>query len=225
MVFIANKKIKCVLFDFWGTVVENGVFPSPVRQVKKIMRVNEPFSDYITKFEESFMTAKFENLSEAFHNVTKEFNLNPPEFVYDKLIGLWNKNTFLSKPFPETVGVLEELKKEYKLVLICNTDNHSTPQVLEKFKLDKYFDAIILSCDVGFLKTNKKMFSLALKKVKVKKEEAVMVGDSIPTDMVGAENAGIKSILVDRRHTREYDNKIETLFKLKEAIEGLNDQS
>lgn len=210
--------MKGVLLDFWGTIVENGVHPSPVRQAKRILRVNCDFTEYIVTFEKAFMTKKFETLTEAFHNVTQEFNLNPPGFVYDNLVGMWNKNTLLSKPFPETIETLEELKKKYKLVLVSNTDSLSVPQLLEKFDLKKYFDDIILSCDVGLLKTDKKLFAKALKKVKLKASEVVMVGDSIPTDIEGAKNAGIRAILVDRRDSREYDDKIPDLTGLKDIL-------
>jgi hypothetical protein len=27
--------VKILLFDMWGTIIENGVFPSPVRQIKR----------------------------------------------------------------------------------------------------------------------------------------------------------------------------------------------
>jgi len=209
------------LFDFWGTVVENGLFPSPSRRAQRILRLDMPFSEYIERFEKAFMTKKVETLTEAFHNVTQEFNINPPEFVYDKLVGMWNKNTILCKPFPETNEVLEDLKKNYKLVLISNTDNLSVPQLLDKFKLKKYFDDIVLSCDYGVLKTDKKLFAQALKKIKLKKSEVIMVGDAIPTDIEGAKKAGIKAILVDRRDTREYENKIADLLELKEKIKEL----
>ena len=41
------------------------------------------------------MTKDFKTLYEAFENVTKDFGINPPKFVYDNLVGMWNKNTFL----------------------------------------------------------------------------------------------------------------------------------
>ena len=232
MIFIVNKsetkktkteeksKIKAVFFDFWGTIVENGVFPSPVRQVHRMLRIPMSFSEYIEKFEHSFMTTKFENLTEAFHSVTKEFNVNPPAFVYDNLIGMWNKNTFLSKPFSDTISTLADLKKDYKLVLISNTDNLSVPQLLDKFDLRKYFDEVILSCDVGILKTDKKIFLDATKKLKLKKTEVVMIGDSIPTDIEGAKNAGIRGILVDRKDKRESEDKIISLSEIRSKIEG-----
>ena len=211
--------IKLIFFDFWGTLVENGVFPSPVKQVKWILRLNDmPFPEYIVKFEESFMTKKFKDLRSGFEEVTKAFDIKAPEFVFEKLIGMWNKNTILSKPFEDTIEALEDLKKDYKIVLISNTIGFSVDSVLDKYDMKKYFDEIVLSCDNGYLKSNKKLFEGVLKKLKIKKSEAVMVGDSIESDVKSAENVGINAILVDRRGKREYENKISSLSELKDKL-------
>ena len=210
---------KAIFFDFWGTLVENGV-RSPVKQVKWTLRLNETeFSEYIVKFEETFMTKKFDELKQGFEEVIKVFGLRIPDFVTDKLIGMWNKNSILAQLYEETEQVLEELKKDYKLILIANTDNFSVNSVLEKYDLKKYFDEISLSCDTGLLKSNKKSFGNILKKLKIKKSEAVMVGDSMESDVKSAENAGIRPILVDRRGTREFEDKISNLTELKEKLD------
>jgi len=210
--------IKAVLFDFWGTLIENGIFPSPVRQVRYLLKLDMPFKDYITKFERVFMTKKYKDLTEAFTTTCKEFGVKPDKKLVDELVGMWNKNTLLCKPFPETIEVLEDLKKDYKLGLISNTCNFSTKQVIEKYKLAKYFDAIVLSVDEGCLKTDKELFEKVLKDLKVKPEEAIMVGDSIQTDIFGARNAGIKSILVDRNGRRNFRFKIKDLTEIKKYL-------
>jgi putative hydrolase of the HAD superfamily len=209
---------KVIFFDFWGTLVENGVFPSPVRNVKFILRIDLPFQDYVTKFEKAFMTQKFDNLKLAFENVAKEFDLTLDTEMMDRLVGLWNKNMLLAKPYPETMEVLENLKKKYKLVLIANSDPFSIGPTLEKFKMEKLFDKIILSCDFGYLKTDKELFEAALKKLRLKADDAVMVGDSPESDVNAATNAGIKAILVDRRNKREYTPKINALTELETQL-------
>jgi HAD superfamily hydrolase (TIGR01509 family) len=210
--------IKAIFFDFWGTLVENGV-RSPSKEVKFILRLRDmDFSEFILKFEQAFMTSKFESLQAGFENVLNEFNLRVPGFVVEKLIGMWNKNSILASTYDETIEALKELKKDYKLVLISNTDAFSITNVLDKFDLRQYFDEILLSCDTGKLKSDPDLIAETLKKLKVKKTEAVMVGDSVESDMKAAESAGIKGILVDRRGTREYENKIATLNELKEKL-------
>lgn len=211
--------VKLIIFDFWGTLVENGVFPSPVRQVKYILRIEEPFSEYIVKFEEVFMLKRYDDLYSAFEAVCEAFGIEPEKFILDRLVGMWNKHKLLAKPFRETIALLERLKKNgYKLALISNTDCFTTEEVLDKYNLKKYFDDIIFSYKVNLLKTDPKMYEMILKKLKVDKSDALVVGDSIETDVKGAKNAGIKAVLVDRRGRREFSPKIEDLDKLEDFL-------
>jgi putative hydrolase of the HAD superfamily len=212
--------VKAIIFDFWGTLVENGIFPSPVKQARYILRLRMPFKDFIIRFEKAVMTKPYNDLNEAFTAVCEEFQIEPASFIIEKLVGMWNKNELLGKPFLETIEVLDYLKeKKIKIGLISNT----TPtilMVLEKFDLNKYFDATIFSYDEGLLKTDPEMFMKLLKKLKVKAEDAVMIGDSVPTDVFGARNAGIKSILLDRMNKRTFLPKIVNLRELKNLIEN-----
>ncbi|MBN2458992.1 HAD family hydrolase [Candidatus Woesearchaeota archaeon] len=211
--------VKAILFDFWGTLVENGIFPSPVRQVMFILRLRMPFKDFIVRFEQVMMTKPYDDLNEAFTAVCKEFNVDPQPFIIEKLVGMWNKNELLGKPFLEVVEVLEFLKeKKFKVGLISNTTPTIT-RVLDKFGMNKHFDAVLYSYDCGLLKTEPEMFKQLCKKLKVKPEEAVMIGDSIPTDIIGARSAGLKAVLLDRRNRREFSPRIISLRDLKSIIE------
>ena len=164
------------------------------------------------------MTQKYGSLAAAFEAVITTFNLRVPGFVIDKLIGAWNKNTLLAKLYDETIEMLEELKKEYKLVLICNTDPFSVPAVLDKYDLRKYFDVVMLSCETGFLKSDPRSYMSALQQLDADAADAVMVGDSLESDMRSAEQAGIKGILIDRRGKQEYPAKIGTLRDVKVSL-------
>ncbi len=209
--------VKAIIFDFWGTLCEQGT-PSLLKQAYYTLRVDMPYSDFVVKFEEALMTRRFEDKAEAFKQVFLAFNQEPKSFLIDKLIGIWNKGIFSAQPYPETVSVLTELKEKYKLALISNSDCFSLEPVLDKFDLRKYFDSIVLSYDVGLLKTNPKMFNLILKQLSSTKKQALMVGDSIETDIKGAESAGIKPVLIDRRDTRDYPNKIRGLKELNKFL-------
>ncbi len=211
--------IKGVLFDFWGTLVENGIFPSPVRQARYILRLRMLFKDFIVRFEQAFMTKPYKDLNEAFTAVCKEFDLEPRDFIIENLVGMWNKNDLLGKPFLETIEVLDYFKeKKIKIGLISNTTPTIT-RVLEKFELNKYFDATLFSCEEGLLKTDPKMFKKLLKKMKLKPKEVIMIGDSIPTDIIGARGAGIRAVLLDMRNTRDFSPKIVNLRELKDLLE------
>ncbi len=212
---------KVIIFDFWGTIVEIGVHPSPIRQIKSMLNIDIPFSSYIIKFEEVFMKQPYQNLFEAFTEVCKTFHIEPKKELLEELVGLWNKNKLLAKPFPETVEVLEELKNGgYKIVLLSNTDCFSIEEILEKYDLTKYFDAIILSYNVRMLKSNPRIFQRVMEEVGATKEEMVMVGDSIESDIIGAKKAGVDALLVDRTATRDYNPRINNLKEIKEFLKN-----
>ena len=210
--------IKAIFFDFWGTLIENGVFPSPVKQVRFLLDIDMEFPEYIQKFEEILMLKEYENLNDAFTEVCKDFKIKPETEKIEKVVGMWNKNKFFAKPYPDTKNTLEKLKEKYKLILVSNTDCFSVKEVSEKYGLDGYFDKIFFSYEVGKLKTHPDFFKNVLKKLKLKKEEVIMVGDSLQSDMKPAEEAGIRSILVDRRGKREYKEKIRYLSEIPRLI-------
>tara|TARA_Y100000031_G_scaffold130823_1_gene150794 strand:- start:180 stop:815 length:636 start_codon:yes stop_codon:yes gene_type:complete len=207
--------VKAILFDFWGTIVENGVFPSPSRQVQEILRLNVPFPEFVHRFEEAFMTKEFDSLQDAFSAVFSGFEIKENKVEMEELIGLWNKNKLLAKPFQESVGVLEELSKSYKLFLVANSNKGVVDEVVDKYDLRKYFTDVFLSCELGFLKTDPEFFSAVLEKHGLKKEDCLMVGDSLQSDVEAAGNVGIAAVLVDRRDRRSYERKIITLDGVK----------
>ena len=208
---------KAIIFDFWGTIVGNGIY-SPVKQVKFMLDIKEDFSEYVKKFEEAFMTKEHENLNEAFKAVIKAFKLKVEQKEIDQLIGMWNKNTLLARPYRETMEVLTDLKKDYKIILMANTDNFSVSQILSKYEMEPYFDYIYLSSKEGLLKSDPKSFERIMKELGLEKEDIVMVGDSMESDIKGAEAAGIRAILVDRKDRRDYPEKVINLNNLRSKL-------
>lgn len=217
--------IKAVLFDFWGTLVEIGVFPSPVKQVRNILGLHRlHYRKYIVLLESALMLGESEDLYAAFTKVCETFRREPTQEVLDELVGMWNKNKLLAKPFSDTERTLETLRKQYKVALVSNSDCFSVKAVIEKYGLDKFFDATILSYEIGHLKIDPEMFTAALDRLGVKPHEAVMIGDSINSDIRSAQHAGVNAILIDRRGRGYQDIPyvVESLDELPLAIDELS---
>ena len=174
--------VKAILFDFWGTLVENGVW-SPVKQIKSILNIKIPFTDYIVRMEQAMMTKEFNSLKEAFENVCNEFNVPIEEEKIDQLIGMWNKSWMLAYPYEEVKETLTKLREKYQIILVSNTDNFSVLQVLEKFEMNNLFDKKFLSPQIGLIKTNQNFFKHVLNDLNLNVEDCVMVGDSIQSDI------------------------------------------
>ncbi|MEK6969050.1 MAG: HAD family hydrolase [Nanoarchaeota archaeon] len=209
--------VKVILFDFWGTLVETGI-QSPIKQVKEILGIDLPFSDYVVRMERAMMTEKFATLKEAFEAVCKEFQVECPEEKMELLIGLWNKSWMLAQPYEDVAQELPKLKEKCRLILISNTDCFSVDKVLEKFALTPLFDKIFLSYQMHSIKTDKNFFKQVLDELGVRAEDCLVVGDSIQSDIVAAKKAGIRALLIDRRNTRNFHLKIESLKALERFL-------
>ena len=211
--------IKAILFDLWGTIVENGTY-SPLRQSYSVIRPRMDFGEFVIKFERAFMTKQFKEQADGFVAACEALGVPARSFIIEKLVGIWNKNRMFAKLYPETLSVLSELKMKYKLALVSNCDSF-TPQVIERLELNKYFDCTVFSFETQMLKTDEGFYDTALKKLNVKKTEALVVGDSLETDIAGAKAAELGAVLIDRSGRREYSPKIKTLNELTVFIEGL----
>lgn len=211
--------VKGVLFDFWGTLVENGTY-SPLKQSFGILRLRMPFGQFAEQFERVLMTKHYEDQAAAFTEVCKAFNVNPFPIVIEKLIGVWNKNRLLAKVYPETIDTLKALKdKKIKLVVVSNAPHGNVEEAIEKFGMKDLFDGVFVSHAEGKLKTEG-LFDIAMKKMKLKKDDVIIVGDSLETDIAGAEKSGVKGYLIDRRNKREFERKITSLKDVLTIVEG-----
>ena len=205
--------VKVILFDFWGTLVENGVW-SPIKQVRRILELRMSFPEYVVRMERAMMTTKVDSLRDAFIKVCEEFEIEPTDQKIEELVGMWNKNWMLAHPYPETVKVLERLQEKYILILISNTDPISVQNAIDKFGLQRFFKKMFFSCDVGLIKTDKEFLPNVISNIGISVNECVLVGDSVQSDIVAAQKAEVKSILVDRKGTRDYLPKIRSLEEL-----------
>lgn len=208
---------KAILFDFWGTLVENGV-RSPIKQVRVILRINEPFSSYVSRMEKAMMTKEFPTLRDAFGEVCQEFNIDCNEDAMQELIGMWNKSWMLAQPYDQIEETLRNLKKKYQLILVSNTDNFSLNNVLKKFEFEQYFDHIFLSCKMGLIKTDEEFLKQVLEQTNLDVNDCVLVGDSMHSDMAAAKIAGMESILVDRYNRRDFPKKVSQVKWLERVL-------
>lgn len=95
--------------------------------------------------------------------------------------------------------VLEELRRRgLKLAAISNWDERLRP-LLRALDLERYFDAIVVSVEMGWAKPDGRLFCVAAERVGVPSSEIIHIGDSVREDVEGAEAAGFRGLLLDRR--------------------------
>ncbi|MDH3365467.1 MAG: HAD family hydrolase [Thermoplasmata archaeon] len=71
-------------------------------------------------------------------------------------------------------------------------------RVLRRLDLEKYFDTVVISSEVGHRKPSKEIFDFALEESRIASSRAIYIGDKPAVDVVGAANAGMNAVLIDR---------------------------
>jgi putative hydrolase of the HAD superfamily len=98
---------------------------------------------------------------------------------------------------PEAHSVLQGLKDtNLKLGIISNFD-HRLYHILDGLGLRPFFDSVTISSEAGYAKPAAQIFATALSSLQVTAAEAVHVGDSERMDVRGAQDAGLRAILID----------------------------
>ncbi len=88
----------------------------------------------------------------------------------------------------------------YRLALLSNAGDHKDVlQLVERFGLAPYLDFAISSASCGYRKPHRRIFEAALTHWSVSPREAIMVGDTLEADILGANAMGIYSIWIVRR--------------------------
>lgn len=103
------------------------------------------------------------------------------------------------------------------LGIISNWDERLRP-LLDGLGLSKYFEAIIVSCDVGFPKPSPVIFEHAAKKLGAAAESILHAGDSREHDFEGATAAGFHAVLLERGEKTSKLGRIQSLSELERMV-------
>lgn len=101
----------------------------------------------------------------------------------------------------DAIPTLEQLRhRGYRLGIISNAgDDANVQRLIDQAGIRQYFDVIISSAASGTRKPNPHIFKLALNHLETPAARAVMVGDMLAADVLGAHNAGMRAIWITRR--------------------------
>lgn len=119
--------------------------------------------------------------------------------------------------------LLKKLHGKYSLYLVSNGAIDVQNSRLDSSNIRKYFEHIFISQEIGYDKPNKKFFDICFAAIhNFNKEEAVIVGDSLSSDIQGGINAGIKTVWFNPKNEKASvsipDYEIKTLAELLNLI-------
>ncbi len=130
--------------------------------------------------------------------------------VGDQMIDLLADQYILHLPsfnhlFSGAIEILEYLKPRYKLHIITNGFQEVQGKKLRNSKIDTFFEHIINSEMAGVKKPNPIIFQLALGNAKVNAEKALMIGDNLEADILGAQAVGYRTLHFNAHNEPRHD--------------------
>ena len=115
--------------------------------------------------------------------------------------------------YDDVLPVLNALQDNYTLGLLSNGNSYP-----EKCGLKNRFQFVVFSQDHSIEKPDPKIFKIAMSQAECSPREFLHVGDSLQSDVVGANKAGIRSVWLNRTE-RENDSGIQADFEIKSLTE------
>ncbi|MDO8691303.1 MAG: HAD-IA family hydrolase [Dehalococcoidia bacterium] len=137
-----------------------------------------------------------------------------------------------TRALPHTKSVLRRLRLSCRLGIVSNSLAPNTISDLRVAGILDFFQAIVISSDFGKRKPHAAIFLSALDRLGLKPAEAVFVGDNPYEDIFGAQEVGMRAVLMDHplveRSRRKRGNisplqQVEVCVEPDAIIKGLED--
>ncbi len=105
----------------------------------------------------------------------------------------------ISRLYPSAAETLDALAAMgLRLGMISNATSHQlVVDIARRHHIERYFDPLVSSAQFGRTKPHPTIFRHVLERWKIEPGAAVMVGDNLGADILGANTVGMRSILVD----------------------------
>ena len=100
--------------------------------------------------------------------------------------------------FPDVVDGLDRIRASGLIVGVVSNMNSTAQRLCDEMGLTGHIDFAVTSGETGVEKPNRQIFEAALIKADVSADESIFIGDQLESDIFGAEQAGLRPILIDR---------------------------
>lgn len=212
---------KAVLFDLDDTLYKyEFAHQKALKNVHKILNkyINIDFNKFIYFYQlseteilkELPWTASSHNRVLRFQRLIEKMNhtIDPDMILalYEAYRGMFLRNLTLCE---WVIDVLQYLKNQWiKTAIVSNSTTHIQLRKMSQLWIAPYIDYLITSEEAWSEKPNPKIFFLALNKLNVLPQDAIMVWDSLINDIEWANMIWIDTVLVadnyDKIETNEY---------------------
>ena len=221
------ENIKGVTFDFGGTLAlgdldKQGLTDRLLEYLRSLgfsggeARLRKARNGMLERLMRARTYNREIRLEDLYQGMLFKIGLHPEPDVLDHIHQLYIRS-FGVELVPGVKEVLEFLTGKYCLAVVSNAISEVPRHALRKCDLEKYFDSVTVSRDIGIRKPDPEIFRFTLSNLGIENHEAIHVGDSLKEDIKGAKDAGMKAIWVmdsDEEIVAQPDYTIHSLQEL-----------
>lgn len=205
-----HPKIQAITFDAGGTLLET--WPS-VGAVYAAVAAEHGWPDLsVAQLNENFLAAwraktEFDYSEDAWRRIVEESFaglVDAPALrgFFEAIYARFEKPESW-RVYDDVRPALESLRRRgVRLAVVSNWDARLVP-LLERLGLTAYFDAVLISAEVGFAKPSPEIFAAAVARLGAVPGAVLHVGDNAREDVAGARGAGLAAVRIDRRQVLE----------------------
>lgn len=243
------KKFDAVLFDLGSTLIFfdgewNKVLPELNQTLMAFLQKSGlalDGTDFTERYEERIQEYYAQRDTEFIEYTTayvvrktlEELGIDnvPESTIREAVATMYQVSQSHWHPEADATPTLEALQQRgYKLGIISNAaDDQDVQTLIDKAGVRSYFEVILTSAAEGIRKPNPRIFHTALQALGgIEPGRAVMVGDTLGADILGAKNAGVYGVWISRRadnpanqahrDTIHPDRTVDTLAELLELL-------
>ena len=218
-------KIKAVLFDLYGTLaylknpvthteISEYLFSKGYEVSPQQLKAAWTFVSFI-----DYPKYGYKNWRSYFSRILWRLKVKVNEETLSAIVKLLESKPY--QLYPDVAGaVIKARENGFKSAIVTTIAYFQFKKAIQPIR--NCFDFIMTGYEAGCDKTNPKMYRKVLEILNVKPEEAVMVGDDVPIDIILPKRLGINAILLSReRKNVERPQADAVINSLNEAVETI----
>ncbi len=195
------RKYQAVIFDLFGTLVENFTIPEYHKVLANMAAILKVTRDDFSKlWRETFperVNGGHATHQESIAYICRKLNAPVTEEQIEQAAALRLEYTVKSlKPRADAVPVIKQLKSlNYKVGLISDC-SPETPTAWPMSPFAGMFDVTVFSCVAGVKKPNPRIYGIATDKLGVAPGDCLYIGDGSSNELTGALKVGMHPVLI-----------------------------
>lgn len=200
------KKYGAVIFDLWGTLVDDLVHPETNRikswqkrdEVANLLGVpRKEFAEEWDKRLDEWMTGAFSSTESGLLDISRTLGVEPDDGRIRSGAQVWHAYILGAlSPRPGAVETISILRgRGYRVGMISNC-SEEVSRLWDSTAFSHSFDAVVLSNKVGLTKPDPRIFEIAIGCLATTATRCLYVGDGSGGELSGASDIGMTAVLM-----------------------------